>query len=664
MAYLEKRNGDKKENLKLAIQTFKSVLEIYIHDDYPQELAITLGNMGWAYLSAEDYTKAYEAFADSINIENFLRWEIIFGSSMESDKQNLAEEWNHHYQGILKACLNLTKDQPDYFADAIEYAERSKVRNLIELLNKKKLYPRENCYSSNQKLYQIHCRKLDSLRRKIFSRQWQKQSKERLRKFLQESNEQIKVIDTTIKRINTKLEKLRQEQDKLIQEIHKADSNFIIPQKLNEIGFSEIKDLIDENTAIIEWYITNDKIITFIIAHNKETKGKKQSLFLESSHENLELLIKWCKEYFEAYYAPRQKKLKEHKEDRKEDKEKKERSRQDLRQQWQSELTTRFQELAKILDIEKIVFHIENYNRLILVPHRFLHLLPLHALPLGEQQDKCLLDKFKGGVSYIPSCQLLQISQELQSKRTEFSKLFAVQNPNNDLPYAELEVDAICKFFSSSASEVLKKQDANEAALKVSENLPLSHCCHFACHGEFNLKSPVESALLLSEHKSSAKDQQLKEDGQLTLPEIFRLTLDQCRLVTLSACETGMVDPDSISDEYIGLPSGFMFAGSPSVVASLWKASDVSTIFLMSKFYQNLTEHIQKNSQLEEGAVAIALNQAQCWLRDATNTELMQKMENFSLKKTQKVELKRFLQSQEKPFNMPYYWAAFCAIGQ
>ena len=115
-------------------------------------------------------------------------------------------------------------------------------------------------------------------------------------------------------------------------------------------------------------------------------------------------------------------------------------------------MTTRFQQLAEILHIEDILSHIpKTCDRLILVPHRFLHLLPLHALPLSKEQDQCLLDKFKGGVGYAPSCQLLQINQGLQ--RTEFSKLFAVQNPKNaklePLDYANLEVKAICEFFSS-----------------------------------------------------------------------------------------------------------------------------------------------------------------------------------------------------------------------
>jgi CHAT domain-containing protein len=64
-------------------------------------------------------------------------------------------------------------------------------------------------------------------------------------------------------------------------------------------------------------------------------------------------------------------------------------------------------------------------------------------------------------------------------------------------------------------------------------------------------------------------------------------------LLTLSACETGLIDFDNASDEYIGLPSGFLYAGSPSVVCTLWAVDQVSTAFLLIKFYENLRESLR-----------------------------------------------------------------------
>ena len=135
--------------------------------------------------------------------------------------------------------------------------------------------------------------------------------------------------------------------------------------------------------------------------------------------------------------------------------------------------------------------------------------------------------------------------------------------------------------------------------------------------------------------------------------------LRNCSLVTLSACETGLTDFRSLSDEYIGLPSGFLYAGSPSVVSSLWAVNDLSTSFLMIKFYQNLQEM---------DSVPIALNQAQIWLRSVTKEELYAWGESLPLPLYEKMpyldSALRELPPNAVPYASPYYWAAFCAVGQ
>jgi CHAT domain-containing protein len=79
----------------------------------------------------------------------------------------------------------------------------------------------------------------------------------------------------------------------------------------------------------------------------------------------------------------------------------------------------------------------------------------------------------------------------------------------------------------------------------------------------------------------------------------------KCRLVVLSACETGLIDFTNESDEYIGLPSGFLYAGSSSVVSSLWTVDDMSTAYLMIKFLQNLKVAFDGGKNV---SVAVALN--------------------------------------------------------
>lgn len=58
-------------------------------------------------------------------------------------------------------------------------------------------------------------------------------------------------------------------------------------------------------------------------------------------------------------------------------------------------------------------------------------------------------------------------------------------------------------------------------------------------------------------------------------------------MVVLSGCETGLGKLSS-GDEFVGLTRAFIYAGTPSVVASLWKVDDASTAHLMGSFYKNL----------------------------------------------------------------------------
>ncbi|MFP4122791.1 MAG: CHAT domain-containing protein, partial [Coleofasciculus sp.] len=395
----------------------------------------------------------------------------------------------------------------------------------------------------------------------------------------------------------------------------------------------QLSTLIDKNTAIIEWYIFDDCFRAVIITAEPPLAPPYQAGGLggisiwTSTREDLTNLETWRDDYLNAYYAPR---LAETDSETKQ-----------YQQDWQNSLPSRLNQLAEILHINDILTYIpETCTQLILIPHLYLHLFPLHALNL--------FPRFPDGIRYLPSCQLLHQLQ--QQQRPDFQRLFAIQTPTSDLYEQDIgAVSAITRQFSPI--DILKKDKASKSALLSSrETLDTANSLLFFCHGYFNPGSPLDSGLQLA-------------DANLTLEDIItHFRLSNCRLVTLSACETGLTDINNISDEYISLPYGFLLAGSTNVVSSLWTVSAFATALLIVKFYQELQQ--QEN-------LALALNTAQCWLRDTTVKGFQDWLPTSPFSTTWQIELKQYFQKLEteqgekaQPFNNPYYWAAFCLIGK
>ncbi|HEX8774711.1 MAG TPA: CHAT domain-containing protein [Pyrinomonadaceae bacterium] len=105
---------------------------------------------------------------------------------------------------------------------------------------------------------------------------------------------------------------------------------------------------------------------------------------------------------------------------------------------------------------------------------------------------------------------------------------------------------------------------------------------HFATHGVLNSEHPELSGLVLS----LLDKQGHVQDGILRLHDIYNLRLP-AELVVLSACETGLGRVVR-GEGLVGLTRGFMYAGAPRVVASLWQVDDLATSELMKRFYRHM----------------------------------------------------------------------------
>jgi CHAT domain-containing protein len=156
------------------------------------------------------------------------------------------------------------------------------------------------------------------------------------------------------------------------------------------------------------------------------------------------------------------------------------------------------------------------------------------------------------------------------------------QQPLPRLSYSRKEALAIASLVPESQRKIVLDFDVNYHAITATQ-LGEYRYLHFATHAWIDTSQPELSGILLSLVDKEGRPQQ---NGILRLGDIYNLNLP-VELVTLSACETAL--GQSVKGEgMIGLTRGFMYAGVPRVLASLWKVEDIATAELMKLFYEGM----------------------------------------------------------------------------
>jgi CHAT domain-containing protein len=236
--------------------------------------------------------------------------------------------------------------------------------------------------------------------------------------------------------------------------------------------------------------------------------------------------------------------------------------------------------------------YLKDIKRIIFVPNRALFVFPLHAMYTTENgKRRYIIQDYE--ISYTPSAYILKLCQERKDRRKE--RLFIVlSNPKGDLLYSKDEADGIKRLFEKQYE--IRENDAATPTevLQVIDKVDINFF-QIIAHALFLPANPLSSALLLTDEKDKTHYK------PLTLEDVFlKMYLPYTYLVVLSACETGMVEIGS-TDEFIGFPAGFLHAGAPTVICSLWAVNDYSTSVLMQELYKNIKNNgMQRVKSLRE----------------------------------------------------------------
>lgn len=232
------------------------------------------------------------------------------------------------------------------------------------------------------------------------------------------------------------------------------------------------------------------------------------------------------------------------------------------------------------------------HRELLIVPHHVLHYLPFNALWDKENQEYLLEKGYS--IRYGPSISAFRYIASAQS--TPMESLLALGNPDASLFLAIDEVSTIAKLFGTTPH--LGKESTER---RFREDAGFSDIIHVAAHGIYDTINPLFTRIELSRDPAGSTEgnsgEHSRYDGNLEVHEVYDLRLEGTKLVTLAACQTAM-SRESKGDEVIGLPRAFLYAGTPSVITTLWSVESESTAFLMKQFYEYIRQGIKSGEAL------------------------------------------------------------------
>lgn len=282
-------------------------------------------------------------------------------------------------------------------------------------------------------------------------------------------------------------------------------------------------------------------------------------------------------------------------------------------------------------------------QKLIIVPSGILHYLPFEVL-LTKGEQKSLATMTPGqlpylvrdyAISYVPSAAVLASLQDRPAKSTVNKAFLAFADPvyenqpeflpalaqpnlrgvfDDEKPWrlgrlieSRREVEQISALFPKDQVLLLLGEEAREENAKTAGRFNQFRFVHFATHGLLNEQRPSYSGLILSlarnENPQPTIREQQSEDGLLQAYEIFNLKLN-ADLVVLSACETGL-GKEVKGEGLVGLAHAFFYAGTPSLVVSLWKVQDRSTSDLMVNLYREIGRTQTKSDALRQAKLRL-----------------------------------------------------------
>jgi CHAT domain-containing protein/Tfp pilus assembly protein PilF len=572
-----------------ALNFFKRETEIGKQIGDPENIWAGLFGIGQCQDALGRFAEALDSYRAAIEIIESIRGKLV----TEEHKIGFVGQKFSIYENIINLLLKLHKKEPEkgYVAQAFSYVERVRARALLELLAEAHIDLRSGIDEKLIERERLILNQISQIQRQLLD---------------------VKTSEEKRKALLIDLERLEGEHDEIKREIRRTSpkySDLSYPQPLN---LGEVQsEVIEDGQALLEYFLGEEKSFLWLVRKDrtmvyelprKAELEKKVKLYLEliserPSSQNMELHYQGGHRLYRELIFPA---------------------------------------IGELLQV----------RNLIIVPDSILYYLPFETLisEAGGTRPRYLVEDY--AVSYVPSASILaHIKEEMKERKQQKGKrneLLAFGDPVypgetsiaqkvsaversfaelrisslSRLPFTAEEVQGISRYFPKDSRKILLREQAREEEAKSAEAEKFK-IVHFAVHGFFDEQRPRRSGLILSAIGQG------EEDGFLQINEIFNLKLS-ADLVVLSACQTALGQLTR-GEGIVGLARAFMYAGTPSLVASLWNINDKASADFMVAFYSFLKEGESKSQALRNTKLGMA--------------------------------------ASEK-YSHPYYWAPFILVGE
>ena len=590
-AYYNRIRGDRSQNAKDAIKACSQAIEIFTPETHPNDCRRTARLLANLYVDESRWNDAQASYRAALDAVEILYQAALSKGSQEAE----LSETNDLYRRAAYAYAKVSNLEA-----AIATLEQGRARGLSETLQRDRT-------------------DLETIR----------QIKPELVERYQTAANAINQLESTERHLITDSQSPQYSQEDFRQQATQARQSLKsciveirqIPgyeRFLSLPTFEDVAATVQPNHPLIYLVSTPNGSLALILTTAGTSKPEISSLWLNDLTEP-QLIDVLYDEWFGAYRDSRTN-----------------------RQAWLDTIDEITQQIWESM-MAPLIDYLQRNNLLkaVLIPTGYVSYLPLHAAwtqdttkPSGRRYA-CDDIQF----TYTPNALSLSAASSV-AKQTSANTLLVVNEPQpvnaGNLPSSSSEAAKAISAFGKGNWKLLQQGNATRTA--VLEQLPQKNVVHFSCHGLADFATPLNSGLLMANNEI------------LSLRDLLDLKLQSLRLAILSACETG-IPGTKLPDEVISLPTGLLQAGAAGVVSSLWSVADLSTMVLLSRFYE-----LWRSEDLEPPE---ALQQAQIWLRDSNGPTLAPYLESSHPDFAHKLAQKH----GQRPFSHPFYWAAFTYVG-